>query len=195
MFVCGRFMDLSPEAFHAFIGSLGLLGPVIYISLFIIRPFFLISSIALFIAGGLAFGPVLGPSFAAFGAAIGGSIGFFFARFMGHEYIYGKLKTKKHFIENQNFSFSIVLLLSLLPLMPVTLINIGAGLSDMKYRPYILAHMLGVTPRAFAYGFFGSTLFATGTLKFKIALILILIMVLVTGYYTRKSKKQSRESA
>jgi len=194
LFVCRRFMDFTPEAFNAFIGSLGLLGPAMYISIFIIRPFFLISSIALFIAGGLAFGPVWGPAFAAFGAAIGGSIGFFFARIMGHEYIYGKLKNKKHFIENQNFSFSIVLLLSLLPIMPVTLINIGAGLSDMKFRPYIIAHVLGVTPRAFAYGFFGSTLFAAGTLKFKIALIIILAMVCVTGYYARKSKKQDRES-
>jgi uncharacterized membrane protein YdjX (TVP38/TMEM64 family) len=183
-------LAFTPETFHAYITSLGLLGPAIYIGLFIIRPFFLISSIALFIAGGWAFGPVWGPSFAAFGAAIGGSLGFYFARIMGHDYIYGKLNKKKTFLENQNFSFSIVLLLSLLPIMPVTIINMGAGLSDMKYRPYIFAHVLGVTPRAFAYGFFGSTLFATGTLKFKIALLLILVMVFLTTYFTRKSRKK-----
>ncbi len=189
MLVLRRFMDLTPETFNAFILSLGLLGPAIYIGIFIIRPFFLISSIALFIAGGLAFGPLWGPLFASFGAAIGGSLGFLFARIMGHDYVYGRLKNKKYFIDDQKFSFSMVFLLSLLPIMPVTIINMGAGLSDMKFRPYIISHVLGVTPRAFAYGFFGSTLFATGTVKFKIALILILLMVLLTACFARKSKK------
>jgi uncharacterized membrane protein YdjX (TVP38/TMEM64 family) len=184
-------LDITPERFNAFIVSLGLLGPAIYISIFIIRPFFLISSIALFIAGGLAFGPVWGPSFAVFGIAIGGSLGFLFARLMGHEYVYGLLKKKKNIIENQNFSFSIVFLLSLLPIMPITIINLGAGLSAMKYRPYIISHILGVTPRAFAYGFFGSTLFAAGTLKFYIALAIIALMAVVTAYFARKSKKKA----
>lgn len=181
-------LTLTPETMHAYIKSLGLLGPAIYIGIFIIRPFFLISSIALFIAGGWAFGPVCGPLFAVFGAAIGGTLGFFFARMMGHEYIYAKLKKTKTFLENQKFTFSIVFVLSLLPIMPVTIINMGAGLSDMQYRPYIIAHGLGLAPRAFAYGFFGSTLLAIGTLEFKIALLLILVMVLVTMHFARKAK-------
>ncbi|MCP4717495.1 MAG: TVP38/TMEM64 family protein [Deltaproteobacteria bacterium] len=189
-FIFSRCMDFTPETFHQFIVSLGILGPAIYISFFIIRPFFFISSIALFIAGGLAFGPVWGPSFAAFGAAVGGALGFCFARIMGHEYVYGILKNKKHFIDNQKFSFSIVLLLSLLPIMPITIINFGAGLSDIKFRPFIIAHVLGITPRAFVYGFFGSTLFATGSLKFKIALIILLVMVLLTIYFVRKSNQK-----
>ena len=75
--------------------------------------------------------------------------------------------------------------------MPVTIINLGAGLSNMKYRPYIISHILGVIPRAFAYGFFGSTLFEAGTLKFNIALAIIAIMAVVTAYYALKSKKKS----
>ena len=187
-----KFLELTPETFNAFISSLGFFGPTIYIGIFFIRPFFLISSIALFIAGGLAFGPVWGPLFAISGATVGGSLGFLFARIMGHDYIYGRLKKKKHFIENQKFSFSIVFLLSLLPIMPITIINMGAGLSDMKFKPYIVSHVLGITPRAFAYGFFGSTLFAAGSMKFKVALVIILIMLLLTVYYSRKSKKDKK---
>ena len=154
--------------------------------------FFLISSIALFIAGGLAFGPFWGPLFALFGASIGGSLGFYFARIMGHDYVSRMLKKKMNYIEHQKFSFSIVFLLSLIPITPVAVINLGAGLSDMKFRPYIVSHMLGITPRAFAYGFFGSTLFATDTLKFKMALVILLIMVLVTVYFARKHKRKAK---
>ena len=192
LLILRRSLDVTPETFNAFIASLGLLGPAIYISIFTIRPFFLISSIALFIAGGLAFGPFWGPLFALFGAAIGGSLGFYFARIMGHDYVSRMLKKKMDYIENQNFSFSIVFLLSLIPITPVAVINFGAGLSDMQFRPYIVSHMLGITPRAFAYGFFGSTLFATDTLKFKMALVIILIMILVTVYFTRKHKRKAK---
>ena len=69
-----RFMELTPETFHAFISSLGFFGPAIYIGIFMIRPFFLISSIALFIAGGLALGPVWGPLFAVAGCLRGADI-------------------------------------------------------------------------------------------------------------------------
>ena len=95
LLILRRSLNVTPETFNAFIASLGLLGPAMYISIFIIRPFFLISSIALFIAGGLAFGPFWGPSFAVFGVAIGGSLAFLFARLMGHDYVYGLLKKKK----------------------------------------------------------------------------------------------------
>ena len=70
---------LTPESFKAFVLSLGALGPIIYVGVFVIRPLFLIPSIALFIGGGLAFGPVLGPTYASFGAAMGGAVGFWFS--------------------------------------------------------------------------------------------------------------------
>jgi len=65
--------QLTPESFKVFVLSLGLLGPIIFIGIFIVRPLFLIPSIALFVGGGLAFGPVLGPAYASLGAALGGS--------------------------------------------------------------------------------------------------------------------------
>ncbi len=62
--VMSRGMRLTPESFRDFVLSLGILGPLIYTALFVIRPIFLIPSIALFIGGGLAFGPIWGPLYA-----------------------------------------------------------------------------------------------------------------------------------
>ncbi len=42
---------------------MGTMGLIMYISIFFIRPVVLIPSTLLFIAGGLAFGPFLGPLF------------------------------------------------------------------------------------------------------------------------------------
>jgi uncharacterized membrane protein YdjX (TVP38/TMEM64 family) len=184
---------LTPESFKAFVLSLGLLGPIIYVGVFIVRPLFLIPSIALFIGGGLAFGPVLGPVYASFGAALGGTVGFWFSRKMGHDFVLKKLKLGADVIDRTKFSFSVVFLLSLLPIMPVTVINYGAGLSTMKFKNYIVAHVLGITPRAFAYGFFGSTLLEIGSAKFRAALMVLIIMGIVTAYFRLRTKQKKQE--
>lgn len=186
-------MRLTPESFRDFVIALGITGPIIYTAIFIVRPLFLIPSIALFIGGGLAFGPVWGPLYASVGAAMGGTVGFWVARKMGHDYVKSKLKLGAGTLENTRFSFSAVFLLSLIPVMPVTVINYGAGLSTMTFKNYIAAHVLGITPRAFAYGFFGSTLLEIGSARFRAAALLIVVMALITVYIRlRKGKSGSK---
>lgn len=183
---------LTPESFKAFVLSLGTLGPIIFIGIFIIRPLFLIPSIALFIGGGLAFGPVVGSAYASLGAALGGTVGFWFSRKMGHDYAMKKLKLGAELIDETKFSFSVVFLLSLIPVMPVTVINYGAGLSPMKFKNYIVAHILGMTPRAFAYGYFGSTLLDVGSAKFRIGLLILIIMGIVAAAIRIRTKRKKQ---
>ena len=183
---------LTPESFKAFALSLGPLGPILFIGIFVIRPLFLIPSIALFIGGGLAFGPVLGSAYASLGAALGGTVGFWFSRKMGHDYAMKRLKLGADLIADTKFSFSAVFLLSLIPIMPVTVINYGAGLSPMSFKNYIVAHILGMTPRAFAYGYFGSTLLEVGSAKFRIGLLVLMIMGIVTAYLRIRVRRKRR---
>ncbi|MCH8311851.1 MAG: TVP38/TMEM64 family protein [Nitrospinae bacterium] len=180
---------LTPENFKDFVVSLGIAGPIIYISVFIIRPLFLIPSIALFIGGGLAFGPIWGPLYASVGAAMGGTVGFWIARKLGHDFVKSKLKFGADVIENTKFNFSVVWLLSLIPVMPVTVINYGAGLSPMKFKNYIVAHVLGLTPRAFAYGFFGSTLLEVGSPRFRWAMLILILLGGITVFYRLRKGK------
>jgi len=180
---------LTPESFRDFVLSLGIAGPIIYISVFIIRPVFLIPSIALFVGGGLAFGPVWGPLYASAGAAMGGSVGFWIARKLGHDYVKSKLKFGADVIDNTKFNFSVVWLLSLIPVMPVTVINYGAGLSPMKFKNYLVAHVLGITPRAFAYGYFGSTLLEIGSPGFRWSMLILILLSGITVYFRWRRRK------
>ena len=72
------------------------------------------------------------------------------------------------------------------------MINYGAGLSTMKFKNYIVAHILGITPRAFAYGFFGSTLLEVGSKKFMASLTILVLMGIVTAYFRLRSKKKKQ---
>lgn len=184
---------LTPEVFRDWVLSMGILAPVIYTAIFIVRPLFLIPSIALFIAGGLAFGPVLGPTYASIGSVLGGAFGFWIARRMGHDFVMSRLKLGAGIMKETTFGFSVVFLLSLLPIMPVTAINYGAGLSAMKFRSYIIAFFLGITPRAFAYGFFGSTLMDVTSPKFRAASLILLFMIF-TSICLRLRFKRAEEA-
>lgn len=185
---------LTPESFRDFVLSLGIAGPIIYISVFIIRPIFLIPSIALFVGGGLAFGPVLGPLYASAGAAMGGTVGFWVARKLGHDFVKSKLKFGADVIDNTKFNFSVVWLLSLIPVMPVTVINYGAGLSPMKFKNYLVAHVLGITPRAFAYGYFGSTLLEVGSPRFRWSMLILILLGGITFFFRWRRKKTLSET-
>ncbi len=187
-----RGFHLTPETFKHFVLSLGVFGSILYTAIFIIRPIFLIPSIALFIAGGLAFGPIWGPVYASVGAALGGTVGFWIARLMGHEYVMSRLKFGAGEIDSYRFSFSVVFLLSLLPIMPVTVINYGAGLSHMQFKNYLAAHFLGLTPRAFAFGFLGNTLLEPGSRRFYIGLLILLLIGFGSAYGRMRLRKKRR---
>jgi uncharacterized membrane protein YdjX (TVP38/TMEM64 family) len=113
---------------------------------------------------------------------------------MGHDYVKSKLKFGGETLETTRFNFSVIFLLSLIPVMPVTVINYGAGLSPIAFKRYLLAHVLGLTPRAFAYGFFGSTLLEIGTPRFRAALLILVLMTLVTLYFRRRKKSSNTQS-
>jgi uncharacterized membrane protein YdjX (TVP38/TMEM64 family) len=112
----------TPESFRDLVLSLGLMGAVIYTAIFIVRPLFLNPSIALFMVGGLAFGPVVGSVYTSVGAPLSGTVGFWFSRKMG-----------TGVLNNTQFSFPVVFLLILILVMSVTVINYGACLSHMSF--------------------------------------------------------------
>jgi len=112
----------TPESFRDLVLSLGLMGAVIYTAIFIVRPLFLNPSIALFMVGGLAFGPVVGSVYTSVGAPLSGTVGFWFLRKMG-----------TGVLNNTQFSFPVVFLLILILVMSVTVINYGACLSHMSF--------------------------------------------------------------
>jgi len=126
---------------------------------------------------------------------MGGTVGFWIARRLGHDFVKSKLKFGADVIDNTKFDFSVVWLLSLIPVMPVTVINYGAGLSPMKFKNYLVAHVLGITPRAFAYGYFGSTLLEVGSVKFRWAMLILIVLSGITVFFRWRRRKRLFSSA
>lgn len=142
--------------------------------------------LALFIAvNTVVFGNVLGFVISWIATIIGCSISFFVFRKGFSKVIYKKLDhNKKGKILMQRISdldFSKLVFIMAIPFTPAFSINIGAGLSKMNYRKYLLALIISKLSIVYFWGFIGTTFVESITdigVLIKISLILFLTFIL-----------------
>ncbi len=188
-------LPLTPETVRDAIQSWGPLAPVIFTGAFVLRPFLFFPSTLLFLAGGLAFGVAWGTAYAAVGGTLGAVIGFGIARVLGRDFVDEQLGDLLPDLQHRRWGVGLVFLLNLIPIVPMTAINYGAGLSNMDLLPFTLAVAVGLTPRAFAYSFFGHALLHVRSREFAAAAALLLALLVVPLWLRRRlAKRASRET-
>ena len=114
------------------------------------------------LAGGYAFGFWLALLLTLIGVTVGSTIVYFLSRKLGHDAIrtlFGGSKVTK-LLDDLNSRKGIVILFVgyLIPGMPKDLLNYVSGLSDIKYRPFILLSMTGRLPGMLTSLFIGNEL-------------------------------------
>jgi uncharacterized membrane protein YdjX (TVP38/TMEM64 family) len=187
----GGRMPLTPEALREAIARWGVFGPVVFTGMFALRPFVFFPSTLLFLAGGLAFGTGWGTCYAAVGATLGAVIGFTIARVLGHDFVRAQLGDHLAEVQANRWGAGLVYVLNLIPVVPITMINYGAGLSGMGLLPFTLAVVAGITPRAFAYSFFGHSLLHIGSRQFVVSLALLgalIVLPLSVRYLVNRTR-------
>jgi uncharacterized membrane protein YdjX (TVP38/TMEM64 family) len=180
-----RGVTLTPEAVREEILGWGPLAPLAFIVLLTIRPFVFFPSTLLFIAAGLAFGPWLGTLCAVFGGTLGAVVSFFIARALGREFVQARLPARLQHMQENEWGAGLIFFLNLVPIVPITAVNYASGLSRVPLSLYVVAVVGGLTPRAFAYGFFGDSLLDVGSGQF-IAAIAILVALVVLPTWLRR---------
>lgn len=139
------------------------------------------------------FGNVLG-FFMSWGATlIGCSLSFFIFRKIRkkiNNYIERKPKFK-NVMENINkISFSNLVIIMAFPFTPAFSINIGAGLSNIPYKKFIMAASIAKVSIVYFWGYIGSTFIESMTdpgVLIKLGIIL-LIAFLLSKFVTKKFK-------
>lgn len=167
--------------------SLGFFAPIVYIILFTFVPLTFFPDSVLAIAGGMAFGLVKGSLLTIIGALCGGSLAFFITRYLGQDVIKTIIKKDisilgKHTKEK---GFLVVLILRLIPLVPFDVISYSAGLSEIKYKDFLLATLIGIIPGVAVFSNIGDKSLEAGSLQFYIS-IALLIALLVASVLLKK---------
>jgi uncharacterized membrane protein YdjX (TVP38/TMEM64 family) len=141
---------LRPEAVRDALLRLGPLGPIAQIAVLAgILTVPIVPATIFQIAGGWAFGKWLGFVFTMIGDALGAALGFWVARRWGDRALGRWLGPESLATTHRlagRMSWRAVMVLRLLPGPAYTAVSMAAGLSPLRFGPYITASVIGVAP-------------------------------------------------
>ncbi len=117
-------------------------------------------ALILTLAGGAIFGGVTATLAINVGATTGATLAFLVARYLFREAVQSrfgdKLKGLNRGLTDNGTSY--LLFLRLVPVFPFFLINLGAGLTGLPLRKYIVGTMIGILPGTFVYANAGANI-------------------------------------
>lgn len=161
LFVGTRALGLgqSLKQLQPWIASLGSLGPLVFIGLYVVATVLAIPGSALTIAGGLLFGGLYGTVYVSIGSTLGAAACFLIARYLARETLLKTFGEKPAFQRLERLSLSqgawLVALTRLIPLFPFNLLNYGFGLTRVPFVTYLFWSWLCMLP--------GTVLYVAGT--------------------------------
>lgn len=147
-------------------------------------------------AGGLLFGPITGTALAVLISSATSLLPFFIARRLGRAWVEARLRGTRlnSWLERANRnSFTFVLLLRLVPVMPWELQNYVAGVSEVRLPTYLAATVLGSAPLSVALVLLGAAARQPTSWRFAAALLLTMLVLAVplaiVGWRSRHERR------
>ncbi|WP_241156703.1 TVP38/TMEM64 family protein [Bacillus sp. FJAT-42376] len=185
-----RYLNLNPGMIKDWILSLGAAGPLVFILVYTFRPLILFPASILSLAGGLAFGSVYGFIYTLIGAAGGALVAFFLSKAFGAKVVPDseKIESVKKIIEKNGFLY--VLVLRILPIVNFDLISYAAGLTSIRWAPFLAATVVGIMPGTFAYNFLGSSFTSDNQSILIIAIVIFALLALIPIIFRKKIKQR-----
>ena len=187
----------SPEMLRESVEDYGVLGPLIFMGVYIFATVFFLPGAPITIAGGLIFGKVFGTIYVVIGATIGAVIAFFVARYLGEGFVENLLKGKHSKIHEydekiKENGLGVVLFLRLLPIFPFNGLNFALGLTRVKARDYIIGTFFGIIPGSFVFVYFGDSLGMLNIWNILFAVLLLALLIVIPSWIKRRfdSKKK-----
>ncbi len=197
--VLGVFEYLSIEnlkSLNEWIKGFGMMGPVIYMLLYIACCVFFLPGVPITLVGGLVFGPVLGTIYVLIGSTLGASLAFLIARYAARSMVEGWVSNNDQFkkidegVEKQGWRM--LMITRLVPIFPFNLQNFAYGLTKIKFGTYVVVSAICMLPGIIAFVFAGgSVLGGEGDMKktmmyLAIAAVFFVIMSLIPGWIQKK---------
>jgi uncharacterized membrane protein YdjX (TVP38/TMEM64 family) len=166
VFDLGRFLTLESlrtnrDALTTFYQKNRFITAGAFIALYIIQTALSLPGAAvLSLAAGAIFGVAMGTLYVNIGATTGATLAFLAARYLFHGMIQSKFGPRLEKInrELETRGINYLLFLRLVPLFPFFLINLGAGLTNMPLRTFVLGTLVGIIPGSLVFCNAGASL-------------------------------------
>ncbi len=207
LFVATRFLPIQEwwSSLSQWIESLGYLGPLVFILMYVIASIAFIPGSVLTLGAAAVFGFGWGLLWVIVGANLGANLAFLIGRYFARDAISKQIEGNQRFeaIDRavKNEGWKIVGLTRLSPAFPFNLLNYAFGLTNVRWIEYGLATLIGMLPGTIMYVYIGSLgkLAAesdkTSTAQIVLTVVGLLATVAVTVLITRKAKQALNEKA
>ena len=177
-------------------------GPIGFILIYGIGCVLALPGSLLTLCGGAIFGVAWGTIYNILASNLGATLAFLMARYFGRDFISRFMKGRVEAFDEKvaSHGFRFIFTLRLIPLIPFNGLNLGSGLSKIKYRDYLLGSVLGMLPGTFIYTYFADALLKGATGSGKRAYINLIIasalLILISSVPTLYKKfKKSKDIA
>lgn len=161
LFFFGRQAAEYIPRFAAWVEGLGFWGPLVFVLGYAAAAVAFIPGSLLTLAAGAIFGLGRGTLYAFLGASLGASAAFLLARTAARKAIERKIEGNEKFRAIDGAvakeGLKVVALLRLSPVFPFTLLNYALGLTQVKFRDYLLA-CLAMLPGTLLYVYYGKAI-------------------------------------
>jgi uncharacterized membrane protein YdjX (TVP38/TMEM64 family) len=179
---------ITPQIVRDWVLGFGVWAPVMFIAAMALAAFTPFPDSVLTFSSGIIFGPFFGTLLSLTGSLIGNTFSFYFADWVGKEYLSKKFPTAYKTIEAfaDNIGWRGIFILRLIPTpIPIDWISYSGGISKMKYIPFITATACGILPGQATTVLLGSSLTSNSLTSFLVTLIPVAIL-LITLYFMSK---------
>ena len=169
----GKLVAPYLPAFTAWVGTLGVWGPLAFIAVYVVAVVFLMPAFLLTIASGAIFGVARGSFYVMAGAMLGGLAAFLISRYLIRDFVARhiaekpKLAAIDHAVGEDGRR--LVFFLRLSPIVPYVLSNYALGATRVHLVDYLIG-TLGLAPIVISYSAFGKAAGATNAVTGKSAL-------------------------
>ncbi len=177
-----------------FLERWGVLAVFIFIVLVVVEVVFIsiIPSILLYTVGGILFGPIYGSIIIWIGNVLGATACYFLSRTFLKNYFERKIPDNKLETFNkyaERYGHYAIFLIRLNPLTSSDVFSYIAGVTKLKFLPFILGTSLGLIPLIVLVVFFGSEVIASNPYLATIIFVGSIIYISLIAFAFSKGKK------
>ena len=192
----------------AWIDSLGPLGPIAFILLYILVTVAFLPASVVTLGAGAVFGVVGGSTYVFIGAMLGATAAFLIGRYVARDWIAqkiaGNVKFNAIYEAISQEALKLIFLIRLSPAFPFNVLNYALGLTKASLKDYVLG-TTGIIPGTIMYVYLGSLIGDLAKLgageqasnlviDWIIRILILVTVVAITVYITRIARKALKEA-
>jgi len=202
----GRMVSPWLPGFATWVHSLGVWGPVVFVSAYVAVVVLMLPAFLLIMAGGAVFGVTEGSLLSLVGALLGGTAAFLIGRHYARAMVEQRVKSNRTLSALDRVigedGLKLVFLLRLSPAVPYVLSNYALGITRVRLRDFFIG-TFGLVPIVVTYAAYGSASGTTSSvdgsaavspLMFTVGIMVTVLLGLLLASMVQKALREAELS-